>query len=162
MPTRATTKTGTAKSPSTKGPTAHSTPAGKAHAPAKSHKETTASHSSKASPAKAAPAKTAPADAEPPAPKVVQETVSLIEPREKKVRQRTDKDGGKQGPVLPPISKIRALNEIPAPAPAPVVQAAPVAPPPAVPANDAATPARHRLGGDGEKKIIHIKPSHLS
>lgn len=77
------------------------------------------------------------------------ETVSLIEPKEKKIRPRPDKDGVKKAPVLPPISKIKALNEIPAPAPAPVVVAAPTPPPAEAPA-----PAT----GAGDEKIIHIKP----
>ena len=147
MSTRATTKTSATKRSSPKEPVAHAS----AKAPAKPHKEHAAHHAAKAAPVKPAPA----AEVEPPAPKVLQETVSLIEPKEKKVRSRTEKDGAKQRSVLPPISKIKARNEIPSPAPVHIAPA-PAAPPPAPP-SPPATPADESPGGDGEK-IIHIKP----
>ena len=160
MPTRATTKTSPTKSSPQKEHSAHST--GKAHA--KPHKDTAAPHArnapvktipAKGVAAKSAPAKTVPVEAEAPAKKPVQETVSLIEPKEKKVRQRADKETGKPVSVLPPISKIKALNEIPVHAPEPV-HAAPAAPALVATAAVPATPAVESAA-DGEK-IIHIKP----
>ena len=122
------------------------------------------------------PAKKAPAAAPepPPEPKVVQETVSLIEPKVKTVRPRPEKDAsGKTKSVLPPISKIRARAEAAAPAPEPApapVPAAVVARPEALdlisstPAAAAAAPAPAPASApvvesaENTEKIIHIKP----
>ena len=166
MPTKATTKTTATKPSHAKEPAAHST--GKPHAktPAKD------AHAGKPAPGRShggkgpvgpivANAKTPAAESEPPVQKAPQEVVSLIEPKEKKVRPRLDHGGMKTATALPPISKIRALNEIPAPAPAPApviptpepIVAAPEAAPVPAPAHTGES-----TGGAPGEKIIHIKP----
>jgi len=143
MPIKATTKS----SSTTKRP--HSKEGG-AHPSSRSREA--------AKPATGAAAKNTPAAAPepPPEPKVVQETVSLIEPKVKTVRPRPEKDAsGKTKSVLPPISKIMAKQEAPAPEPVAVKQEAvnllPVAP-------VAAAPAAAVESTENNEKIIHIKP----
>ena len=124
MATRATTKTSTTKRSSTKEAAAL---------------PTKAAHSSKAKEAAAPKPVAAPA----PEPKVAMETLSLIEPREKKVRTPISKERAKKT-ALPPISKIMAPE--PAAVPEPVV---PATLPPAIAADEADAK---------DDKVIHIKP----
>ncbi len=125
--------------------------------------------------ASARPAKSAPSDAAPAAPVAPAEAVSLIEPKQKKVR-KADADGAtKPRTILPPISKITAPAAKPAPKPAaetPAPVAAPKPAPEVLNLIERAAPApapepepepapvaveEPAAAADGPK-IIHIKP----
>ncbi len=110
---------------------------------------------------KIAGAKPAPVEPPPPkpAPKARAETVSLIDAAKPRAK-RVEGDESTKRSVLPPISRIRATQEvIPGPAPeAPPKKTEPVvqAPPPVEQTTDGAESAEE-TEVDG-KKIIHIKP----
>ncbi len=101
-------------------------------------------------PAKITGHKAAPAAKEkatpPPEPKAPKETVSLIEPKEKRVRKPVTADGEKKSSSLPPISLLK-----PAETPPPAAEPTPAAP-------AVAEVATHEGAEKGEEKIIHIKP----
>jgi translation initiation factor IF-2 len=127
----------------------------KVEAPAKTSRTSapaaTKTRAAHPAPASKAHVESAPKPAE--TPKPAMETVSLIE--EKKPRlKRADGDGARKTSFLPPISRIRATPEPPAPPVAPVVppKAEPVA---AAPAKETAAPVAEP---EVEQKIIHIKP----
>ena len=99
-----------------------------------------------------------PVPAPPPTSKPVVETVSLIE--EKKPRpKRPESDAATKRPFLPPISRIRARQESPAPVAPPVVPApaAPSVTPSTEGLAPGAVPASTEAEGEPQK-IIHIKP----
>jgi translation initiation factor IF-2 len=97
-----------------------------------------------------------------PAPKTRAETVSLIDAAKPRAKRTAEEENTKRS-VLPPISRIRATQEvIPGPAPeAPPKKAEPIEPivqtptPDAQAPDGAATPAEPEVD---DKKIIHIKP----
>jgi len=96
----------------------------------------------------AAPAKPAPAPAPEP-PKPPRETLSLIDPVEKK--KPSTSRAKKGGSILPPISRIKGASEPVAPEPAPVDE------PPAPAAEEPTTAAAPETAADGEK-VLHLKP----
>jgi len=103
----------------------------------------------------------APAAAEPPAPKVVKETVSLIDSKPKGKRTRTASE--LENKLRIPISRILGPDTPkPAPAPEPVVEpAAPVSAPPAPAAPEpapAAVPVAAAPAAASDEKVIHLKP----
>lgn len=109
----------------------------------------------KAAPA-SAPKKEAPAP--PPEPKVVMETLSLIDAKPKTVRKRPAQGAGhKPFSVLPPISKIREA-EAPKPEPVlvPVSEPESVVEEPVEATAEAVEPEIEEIKSD--EKIIHIKP----
>ena len=106
---------------------------------------------------------------EPPAPKVPKEVVSLIEEKQKQVRNRPGSDNDKAGltPIAVKLKPITFGHTPAAPEPTPAAAPAPIAPPEPEPAAAveaaaeaaaaaAATAAEEQALAD--EKIIHIKP----
>jgi len=138
MPTKTTHKQSTKKADDNKTSKAPSAPKSTAKAPAE---------------------KTKGAEDAPAAPKVVKETVSLIEPKSKTKRTRTASELEHKPFAHIPISRILepdAPKAAPAPAPAAPAPEAPVAAAPEAPA--AAPAVAESAPAASDEKIIHLKP----